>query len=92
MSISVSVTELARNLSEYINRVAYRGERFTLTRGGRPVGELQPAVIARRLSELPAILQSLPHLSPEEAEDFASDVESARRELDSQPIEDRWTS
>jgi antitoxin (DNA-binding transcriptional repressor) of toxin-antitoxin stability system len=83
---------MARNFSEFINRVAYRGECFTLTRGGRPVGELRPAVIARRLSELPAILESLPHLNREDAEAFAADLESARRELDSQPIEDRWAS
>ena len=92
MSICVSVTEMARNFLEFINRVVYRGEHFTLTRGGRPVGELRPTVIARRLSELPMILESLPRLSPEDAEGFAADLESARRELDGQPIEVRWAS
>jgi prevent-host-death family protein len=92
LSISVSVTEMARNFSEFINRVAYRGEHFILTRSGRPVGELRPAVITGRLSELPAILASLPHLSPEDVESFAADLELARQELDEKPIENRWTS
>jgi antitoxin (DNA-binding transcriptional repressor) of toxin-antitoxin stability system len=37
-----SVTEVARHFADYINRVVYRGERFVLMRGNRPVAELGP--------------------------------------------------
>ena len=34
-----SVTEVARHFADYINRVVYRGERFVLMRGNKPVAE-----------------------------------------------------
>lgn len=44
------------------------------------------------LSELPALLASLPRLTEDEAADFARDLEAARAELARRPAEDRWTS
>lgn len=38
------VSEAVRNFADYINRVAYRGESFTLVRGNKPVAELAPVV------------------------------------------------
>ncbi len=92
MSANLSVTELVRNFSEFINRVAYRGERFILLRGGRPVGELRPLPARGRLEELPAILDALPRLDPVDAAAFESDLVSAREALDEKPLEDRWDS
>ncbi len=87
-----SVTEVARNFSEYINRVAHGGERFLLMRGRRPVAELRPVPRGRPVSELPEILRSLPRLSPDEAEAFAADLEAAREELARLPERDPWES
>ena len=64
---TLSVTEVARHFAEYINRVSYRGECFVLVRGNKPVAELRPLQVGKRLAELPALLASLPHLSPAEA-------------------------
>jgi antitoxin (DNA-binding transcriptional repressor) of toxin-antitoxin stability system len=47
-----SVTEVARNFADYINRVVYRGERFVLVRGNKPVAELGPLPVGKRLAEL----------------------------------------
>lgn len=33
----VTVTQVARNFAEYVNRVAYRRESFTLIRGKKPL-------------------------------------------------------
>ena len=88
----LSVTELARDFSDYINRVAYRQERFLLLRGRRPVAELRPALAGRPLGELPALLQSLPHLTAVEAEALAADIEAARGELSAQEMHDPWQS
>lgn len=39
----VPATEAARNLSELLNRVRYRGEEFVIERGGQPVCRMVPA-------------------------------------------------
>jgi len=87
-----TVTDVARNFAEYVNRVAYRGESFVLTRGSRPVAELRPVPSGGRLSELPALIASLPRLTPEEAEAFERDLEEARAELRAVPQRDPWES
>jgi antitoxin (DNA-binding transcriptional repressor) of toxin-antitoxin stability system len=80
MTSRVSVTELLRNFSDILGRVRFRGERFIILRGGRPVAELGPTVEAStvRLRDLPGILSSLPHLDPEDVEQFAADLQSLR--------------
>lgn len=92
MSIKATVTEVLRNFSDYINRVAYRGERFVLLRGGRPVAELTPLPSGTRLGDLPDLLESLPRLSPEEAEAFAGDLDRARDELLEHEPRSPWES
>jgi hypothetical protein len=92
MSQSLSVTEMARRFAEYVNRVAYRRESFVLVRGKRPIAELRPLPAGGRLSELPALLASLPRLSPEDAESFAADLETARREFADPGVRDPWES
>ncbi len=76
-----SVAEVARHFADYVNRVSYRGDSFVLVRGNKPVAELRPLPAGQRLGELPALLASLPHLSPAEADEFASDITAARQEL-----------
>ena len=80
MSQTLSVTEVARHFAEYINRVAYRGECFVLMRGNKPIAELRPLPVGRRLAELPALLVSLPHLS------------AAREALARAEVHDPWRS
>lgn len=90
--MKTTVTEVIRNFADYINRVAYRGERFILVRGGKTVAELTPVPSGTRLGDLPGLLESLPRLSEEEAGAFAEDLECARSELGRHPVEDRWES
>lgn len=87
----ITITHLARNLADIVNRVLYRGERFLVMRGGRPAVELTPPARARRLGDLPEILERLPGLGSEEAEEFARDLERARSEL-GPPPGDPWAS
>ena len=77
----LSVTELVRNFSRYVNRVIYREERFVLLRGRKPVAELRPIPSGRSLGELDSLLHSLPRLSKAEAESFAEDLEKIRHEV-----------
>ncbi len=80
MPTRLTVTEAVRNFSEVLGRVRFKGERFVLVRGGKPVAELGPtdAAVPIRLGELPAMLEALPHLEPEDAERFGLDLESGR--------------
>lgn len=59
----VTVTRVARDFAEYVNRVAYRRESFTLLRGKKLVAELRPPPTSARLSELPGLLASPPRLT-----------------------------
>ncbi len=86
----VTVTQVARHFADYINRVAYRRETFTLLRGNKPLAELRPLPAGANLSELPALLASLPRLSGVEAGDFADDLAAARDELGE--ARDAWQS
>ncbi len=90
MSKTLTVTEMARSFAEYINRVAYRGESFILTRGNRPVAEIRPLSSGRKLSELPAIMASIPRLSPEDAEAFAKDVYEGIEAMNRLPVRNPW--
>lgn len=80
MPTRLTVTEAARNFSEIIGRVRFKGERFVLLRGGKPVAELGPTDAAAPVSlwELPAILEGLSHLEPDDAERFDRDLDSGR--------------
>jgi prevent-host-death family protein len=78
MNVKVSATEAARNLSDLLNRVRYRGERFTVVRGGEEVAEIVPTqrggVVT--LGDLKRSLASFP--PPDE--DFLVDLERIRAE------------
>lgn len=77
----ITITHLARNLADIVNRVSYRGERFVVLRGHRPVVELVPPPQPRRLGDLPGILSGLPRLGPDEAVRLGSEMDAARSAL-----------
>lgn len=87
-----SVTEVARNFAGYINRVFYRGERFVLVRGNKPVAEIGPVPRGGRLGDLPALLASLPRLSEEDAALFEEDIAALRARLAEAEMRDPWES
>jgi antitoxin (DNA-binding transcriptional repressor) of toxin-antitoxin stability system len=88
----ITVTEVSRHFADYINRVAYRRESFTLVRGNKPLAELRPLPAGTRLSELPALFASLPHLSGEDATEFGADLAAAQKELAQTDVGDAWQS
>jgi prevent-host-death family protein len=73
METKISATDLARNLSDVLNRVRYRGERFVVERNGDPVASLGPASAPGiTVGELIARLGDLPL----PGEGFADDLEA----------------
>lgn len=92
MRYSPSVTEVARDFADYVNRVAFHGERFVLMRGRRAVAELRPVPAGMRLGDLPELLASLPRLGAEEAAALEADLGAARDQLGTMPEADVWES
>lgn len=76
MDTRITATELARSLSDVLNRVRYKGERFMVERNGEPVATIGPAgpKPGITLSEFLRLLKDL----PQPDEDFARDVEAIR--------------
>ena len=85
---TISVTEAARNFSELVSGVHYRGESTLLVKGGRPMVKVTPARRPMTGRSLAALWPKLPHLSPAEAGGFGRDVEKARRALRS--VKSKW--
>jgi hypothetical protein len=81
MAKRVTVTEFVRGFADYINRVAYQGERLVLVRGQRELAEVSPRPAERSLRELPGLLSRLPRLSGDDATSFDADIANARAEL-----------
>ncbi len=92
MPESLTVTEVVRHFADYVNRVAYRRESFILVRGNKPVAELRPVPVGKRLGELPGLFASSPHLSADEADAFAADLDAARDDLARTEVHDPWRS
>ena len=78
---------MARNFSAVVNRVI-AGEEIEVIRNGTPVAELRPPSGPRRLKG-DAWRKFVENLPPVD-EDFARDVEEARRKLG--PPRSAWTS
>ncbi len=90
MGQAVSITEVSRHFSDYLNRVAYRGECFVLLRGKKALAELGPAPKGRRLGDLPELLKSLPSLTKGEADAFLKDILMAKSRLAKRKLRDPW--
>ncbi len=61
MESRISATEAARNFSDLLNRVLYRGEEFVVERSGEAVCRIVPAKpVKRTLADLVRILDSAP--------------------------------
>ena len=87
---NVTITEISRNLSDYINRVAYRGESFVVIRGNKPLAELRPLSVGKKLGELEEALKSLPKLSQEELNEFTKDLSDIRIQGNMERLRDPW--
>lgn len=90
MSETLTVTEAARNFSDVVNRVFYRGESMELTRGGQVVARLVPAAESQAPtgSEFLAAWKAMSHLG-DEAESFSEDIRNRRNGVNEEP-ESKW--
>jgi prevent-host-death family protein len=86
----MTVTEAARNFSDLINRVVYRGDVAILTRNGKPVARILPEgptkTTGRQLAEF---WRNRAPMSVNEAESFSNDLAQVRNE-GNRPQRDLW--
>lgn len=92
MPTEISSTEAVRNFSELLNNIKYRGDRYTVIRGGKPAASLVPVETPRggaTLVDLRKIVRDLPHLDSNDTT-FAADVIAAAGEQPEMPEEQSW--
>lgn len=92
MRVSISSTEAVRNFSELLNNIKYRGDRYTVIRGGKPAACLVPVEASRSgatLADLREILRQLPHLDSSD-QTFAADVMVAAKAQPTMPEALPW--
>ena len=85
MRKKISATEAVRKFSEVLSQVHYKGDSFTVVRGGKSVASISPVaqpLKGKTLGELKSLLAVLPRLGAE-AEAFESDIRAAR---ENQPV------
>ena len=81
---TISATDAVRTFSELLNAIKYKGESYTILRGGKPAATIGPAekpASERTLAEIASILKSLPRIEDDNA--FATDLEAT---IGQQPI------
>lgn len=78
---TITVTEAARNFSDFINRIHYQGESALLVKGGRPMVKVTPAHRPSTGAELAELWPTLAHLSVAEAGVMGDELEAARSRL-----------
>ena len=83
MEKHVTATDAVRRFSEILNSVNYRGDRYVIMRGKKPVAHLYPheeGAGQRVLGDLKSLMKHLPQLKDKE---FADDV---KKGLEAQPL------
>ncbi len=92
MEKTVSATDAVRRFSEILNSIKYRGNNYTIVRGGKPVASICSVEEVRKertLSELKDLIKKLPRLG-EEIEKFEMDIKEIIKHQPSVPKENQW--
>ncbi|TWJ33531.1 type II toxin-antitoxin system Phd/YefM family antitoxin [Geobacter argillaceus] len=91
MQTVISSTDAVRNFSELLNNIKYRGDRYTVVRGGKPAASLvpvEPIDSGATLADLRKIVQAFPHL--DRSDSFEADVIAAASSQPSMPEALPW--
>ncbi len=81
---TISATDAVRTFSELLNAIKYKGEFYTILRGGKPaatIGPTEKSTGERTLKELALVLKTMPKL--EDDDKFAADIDAI---ISSQPV------
>lgn len=90
MESTLTVTEAARNFSDLINRVVYRGDAAILTRNGKPVARIVPEGLKKNTGrDLAEFWRKRAPMTTQEADSFSNDLSEIRSEAN-RPQRDLW--
>lgn len=90
MEKTVSATEAVRKFSEILNSIKYRGDHYTVLRGGKPVASISPVEMSSKtLGELKGLLGNIPRLG-DEVESFDKDLKEIIKHQPSMPVKNKW--
>ena len=92
MAKAITATDAVRKFSDLLNTIRFKGARYTILRGGKPVAVLGPAMSAGHestLGELTQILHKLPKLG-DEAAAFDADLRMIAKNQPALPKGRRW--
>jgi prevent-host-death family protein len=93
MSITeITATEAVRTFSELLNGVRYRGDRYTIVRGGKPVatiGPVESSAPRATLGDLPGLVRDLPRLEAGD-DSFDEDIAASVAEQPRLPQGTSW--
>ena len=90
--MTYSVESAKAQFSQLLQKAA-NGEEVVIAEKDKPVARLVPVTNTASLCDLPAILSGIEHhLSKEEADNLANDIEEARRSFNAIPIRNPWES
>jgi antitoxin (DNA-binding transcriptional repressor) of toxin-antitoxin stability system len=87
MTKKITATELARNMSDILNRVRYQRESFRIERNGEAVAIVTPVETQHTLGELEKDFESV-----KVPEGFADALEQIRKEIPPVPPPPEWPS
>jgi len=86
METKITATELARNLSDILNRARYRGERFRVERNGETVAIIEPPPKKSiTWGELLELWPTLPQPDPEYWDELQKIIDSRSKEMPRSP-------
>ena len=92
MTKTISATEAVRRFSDLLGTIRFRGARYTILRGGKPVATLGPVASAaheKTLAELKDILKRIPSLG-KDAEAFQRDLRKLAARQPHLPADRLW--
>jgi antitoxin (DNA-binding transcriptional repressor) of toxin-antitoxin stability system len=91
MEIPITATEAVRSFSEILNAVRYKGDTYTVLRGGKAVANITPAGVShktRTMKDLREFISHLPSLDGDDA--FKSDMEAVIKSRPPLREDDPW--
>jgi len=92
MEEHIAATQAARSFSELLNRVKFKGEKFIVERGGKPIAQIKPIRTAEEVQPLKVLmllLEKLPKLG-DELESFAADLDILTANQPPLPEDGQW--
>jgi len=84
----ITVTDVARNLSDFFSRIHYQGTEALVVKGGKPLVKVMPARRFKTCGELAKVWATLPQVPPAEAARVERDLRAARQSF--RPMTSKW--